>query len=119
VVLGVLLGRNALFAACVVAVCYGSTRSARGALAAGAAVACLGAAHPAAFSSDRMPHVYAAVAVISALFAAPMALELALHGNGNFARYFAYRSSSSAGGHRAPQVTGFVLWFWWPGSWSS
>jgi hypothetical protein len=51
---------NALFAACVVAAGYGWTRSARGALAAGAAVACLGAAHPAAFSSDWMP--YACVA---------------------------------------------------------
>ncbi|HEY3880017.1 MAG TPA: hypothetical protein VGM12_15600 [Trebonia sp.] len=199
---------NALFAACVVAVSYGWTRTARGALAAGAAVACLGALHPPAFSSDWMPYVYvppflafvvslastaagrsqdawiaalsgwflvhghaaflvivpamalaAAVpggwravraaaaspsgaraslaaaalrgvlgrprtwlpaAVISAAFALPLVLELALHGDGNFARYFAYGSSSSAGGHSAAQVAGFVLWFWWPaaGAWA-
>jgi hypothetical protein len=194
---------NALFAVCVVAVGYGWTRSPGGALAAGAAVACLGAAHPAAFSSDWMPYVYVlpflaftvslasvaagqrrdawiaalsgwflihghaaflfivpvmagvplalrtlrwlaaarahgraagasgragigpgwrqrrgwlAVAVISALFALPMVLELVLHGDANFARYFAYGSSSSAGGHSAAQVTGFLLWFWWPGA---
>ncbi|HEY0935423.1 MAG TPA: hypothetical protein VGD91_16975, partial [Trebonia sp.] len=53
-----LYGLNALFAASVVAVGYGWTRSARGALAAGAAVACLGAVHPAVFSSDWMPYVY-------------------------------------------------------------
>ena len=188
---------NALFAAGVVAVAYGWTRSARGALAAGAAVGCLAAVHPPVFSSDWMPYVYvlpflafvvslasvsagqrrdgwlaalsgwflihghaaflvivpamvavpAAVrlaraahgsraacasrgehgararmrpwlpaAVISALFALPMLLELALHGDGNFARYFAYGSSPSAGGHSAAGVTRFVLWFWWPGT---
>jgi hypothetical protein len=195
---------NALFAVCVVAVSCGWTRSGRGALAAGAAVACLGAAHPPAFSSDWMPYVYVPpflafvvslastaaghrqdrwiaalsgwflihghaaflvivpamvlvpaaaggwrvaraaggcpagertaraaaalrgilgpprawlpAAAVSALFALPMVLELLLHGDGNFARYFAYGSSSSAGGHTARQVTGFVLWFWWPGA---
>ena len=192
---------NALFAASVVAVGYGWTRSARGALAAGAAVACLAAVHPPVFSSDWMPYVYvlpflaflvslasvaagqwrdgwiaalsgwflvhghaaflfivpamvavpAAVrlaraaragraadagdgdgvrvqrrrrawwpaAVISAVFALPMLLEVAVNGDGNFARYFAYGSSASAGGHSAAAVSRFVLWFWWPaaGAW--
>ena len=54
-------------------------------------------------------------AVISAVFALPMVMELAWHGPGNFAEYFAYGSSSSAGGHSPAQVAGFVLWFWWPG----
>ena len=45
-----------------------------------------------------------------------MLLELALHGDGNVARYFAYGSSPSAGGHSAAGVTRFVLWFWWPGA---
>jgi hypothetical protein len=52
---------NALFGSCVVAVAYGWTRSLRGALAAGAAVACFGAVHPEAFSSDWMPYVYVPV----------------------------------------------------------
>lgn len=49
---------NALFAASVVAVAYGWTRSVRGAAAAFAAVLVLGAVHPAVFSSDWMPYVY-------------------------------------------------------------
>ena len=49
---------NALFAASVVAVAYGWTRSVRGAAAAFAAVALLGALHPAVFSSDWMPYEY-------------------------------------------------------------
>ena len=62
------------------------------------------------------PRGWLAVIVISALFALPMLLELVLHGDANVAKYFAYGSSSSAGGHSAAQVTGFVLWFWWPGA---
>jgi len=49
---------NAGFAACVVAVAYGWTRSARGALAAGAVLALFGVMHPAVFNSDWMPYVY-------------------------------------------------------------
>ena len=49
---------NAGFAACVVAVVYGWTRSARGVLAAGAALALFGFLHPAVFNSDWMPYVY-------------------------------------------------------------
>ena len=49
---------NAGFAACVAAVVYGWTRSARGVLAAGAAVGLFGFLHPAVFNSDWMPYVY-------------------------------------------------------------
>ena len=49
---------NTGFASCVVAVVYGWTRSARGALAAGAVLALLGFLHPAVFNSDWMPYVY-------------------------------------------------------------
>ena len=49
---------NALFVACVVATCYGWTRSPAGALLAFAAVALLGALHPPAYSSDWNPYVY-------------------------------------------------------------
>lgn len=49
---------NAFFAASVVAVAYGWTRSVRGAAAAFAAVALLGALHPPVFSSDWMPYEY-------------------------------------------------------------
>jgi hypothetical protein len=49
---------NAGFAACVVAVVYGWTRSARGVLAAGAVLAVFGFLHPAVFNSDWMPYVY-------------------------------------------------------------
>jgi hypothetical protein len=53
-----LYGLSALFAASVVAVGYGWTRSVRGAAAALAVVALYGALHPAMFSSDWMPYVY-------------------------------------------------------------
>ena len=54
--------------------------------------------------------------VISAVFALPMVLELALHWPGNFGKYFSYSSSSRAGGHGAAQVVRYTLWFWWPHS---
>jgi hypothetical protein len=206
---------NAAFAALVVAVGYGWTRSARGAAAALAVAALYGAAHPSVFSSDWMPYVYvpayfvfvvaiasvaaggvrdawiaalagwflihghacflffvpvlslAALAallwprlrsarpfgfgrpwtprprnppgspsgpgprsrwqtwlpagVISAVFALPVAAELALHWPGNFGRYFSYSSSARSGGHGAAQVADYVLWFWWPraGAWAA
>jgi hypothetical protein len=49
---------NAGFAACVAAVVYGWTRSARGVLAAGAVLGLFGFLHPAVFNSDWMPYVY-------------------------------------------------------------
>jgi hypothetical protein len=183
---------NALFAALVVAVGYGWTRSASGAAATAAVVLCFAAVHPAIFSSDWMPYVlvpayfafvvaiasvtagrgqdawiaaltgwflihgYASflffvpllclaallglawprrhrlwswvrsltrerriwvpVVAISAVFALPMVLELALHWPGNFGKYLSYSSSARAG-QATPSVTQVVkyaLWFWWP-----
>jgi hypothetical protein len=54
------------------------------------------------------------VAVISAVFALPIAAELALHWPGNFGKYFAYSDSAHSGGHSVIQVVRYVLWFWWP-----
>ena len=179
---------NAVFAAAVVAVGYGWTRSAGGAAATLAAVALLGALHPAAFSSDWMPYVfvpaylafvvaiasvaagrgqdcwlaalagwflihgYAAfllfvpvlavaavaavlwrrwrenvalfspparrvwipVAAISAVFALPMVVELALHWPGNFVKYVTYTSSATSVFHSPVQLVRYLLWFWWP-----
>ena len=51
---------------------------------------------------------------ISAVFALPLILQVALIGPGNFEAYLAYQSSGSAGGHTLATVTGYVLWFWWP-----
>jgi hypothetical protein len=183
-----LYGLNALFAASVVAVGYGWTRSVRGAAATLAVVALFGLLHPSMFSSDWMPYVYVPayfafvvaiasvaagrtqdcwlaalagwflihghacflifvpvlacagvagvlwrrrrddvalfspparrvwipVAAISAVFALPIVIELALHWPGNFGKYFAYTSSSKSGGHTLVQLARYVLWFWWP-----
>ena len=183
-----LYGLNALFAASVVTVGYGWTRSVRGAAATLAVVALFGALHPSMFSSDWMPYVYVPayfafvvaiasvaagrtqdcwlaalagwflihghacfllfvpvlaaaavagilwrrwrddaalfssparrvwipVAAISAVFALPIVIELALHWPGNFGKYFSYSSSSKSGGHTLIQLARYVLWFWWP-----
>jgi hypothetical protein len=58
--------------------------------------------------------VWVPVTLISALFALPIALELALHWPGNLGKYFAYSDSTRSGGHPASQVVDYVLWFWWP-----
>ena len=188
---------NALFAASVVAVGYGWTRSVGGAAATLAVVATLAALHPTGFSSDWMPYVFVPaylafavaiasvaagrtqdcwlaalagwflihgyapfllfvpvlaaaavaavlwrrwrdrakaekpdierslfspprprvwipVAAISAVFALPIVIELALHWPGNFAKYFSYSSSAKSTGHTTAQLVAYVLWFWWP-----
>ena len=184
---------NALFAACVVAIGHGWTRSVRGAAVTLAVVLLFGALHPAMFSSDWMPYAYipayfafvvavasvaaghtrdawiaalagwflinghacflvfvpvlaaaslaaaawsrwkekahgmeravfsrpgpgvwVPVAAVSAVFAFPMVVELALHWPGNFGKYLGYSSSARSGGHGAAQVADYVLWFWWP-----
>ena len=60
------------------------------------------------------------VAVISAVFALPVAGELVLRWPGNFGRYFAYSGSARSGGHPVAQVARYALWFWWPhaGAWA-
>ena len=64
--------------------------------------------------SPPAPRVWIPVAAISAVFALPIVIELALHWPGNFARYFAYSSSDKAGARSPASVAGYVLWFWWP-----
>jgi hypothetical protein len=183
---------NAVFAALVVAIGYGWTRAASGALATAAVVLCFAAVHPAIFSSDWMPYVlvpayfafvvaiasvtagrgqdawiaaltgwflihgYASflffvpviclvallalawprrrrlgtwvrslarqpriwvpVVAISAVFALPIALELALHWPGNFGKYLSYSTTAGTGAAKptATQAARYALWFWWP-----
>ncbi len=54
------------------------------------------------------------VAVISAVFALPIAVNLALHWPGDFGKYISYGGSGRAGGHGVGQVARYALWFWWP-----
>ncbi len=54
------------------------------------------------------------VAVISAVFALPIVVNLALHWPGDFGKYISYGGSGRAGGHGAGQVARYALWFWWP-----
>jgi hypothetical protein len=54
------------------------------------------------------------IAVIGAVFALPIVLELALHWPGSFGGYLTYSDSARSGGHPVAQVAGYVLWFWWP-----
>ena len=53
------------------------------------------------------------VAVISAVFALPIVVNLGLHWPGDFGKYFSYSSSSKAGGHGLTDVARYALWFWW------
>ena len=54
------------------------------------------------------------VAVISAVFALPIVVNLALHWPGDFGKYISYSGSGRAGGHSLRQVAEYALWFWWP-----
>jgi hypothetical protein len=54
------------------------------------------------------------VAVISALFALPIAVNLALHWPGDFGKYISYGGSGRAGGHSPRKIIEYALWFWWP-----
>ena len=58
--------------------------------------------------------VWIPVALISALFALPIVVNLALHWPGDFGKYISYGGSGRAGGHGAQQVADYALWFWWP-----
>jgi hypothetical protein len=58
--------------------------------------------------------VWVPVAVISAVFALPIVVDLTLHWPGDFGRYFSYTSSAKAGGHDLAQVVRYAVWFWWP-----
>ncbi len=54
------------------------------------------------------------VAVISAVFALPIVVNLVLHWPGDFGKYISYGGSGRAGGHSPRQVVEYALWFWWP-----
>ncbi|MBV9381542.1 MAG: hypothetical protein JOY82_23555 [Streptosporangiaceae bacterium] len=54
------------------------------------------------------------VAVISAVFALPIAVNLALHWPGPFGDYLAYLRSGRAGGDSLATAIRYALWFWWP-----
>jgi len=73
---------------------------------------CLGASARSFFATQR--RVWVPVAVISAVFAFPIVLNLVLHWPGQFGLYLKYTSSSKAGGHSAARVARDALWYWWP-----
>jgi hypothetical protein len=64
--------------------------------------------------SRQQRGTWVSVAVISAVFLLPIAINLLLHWPGDFGKYFSYGSSARAGGHSAGQVVRYALWFWWP-----
>jgi hypothetical protein len=58
--------------------------------------------------------VWVPVAVISAVFALPIVVNLALHWPGQFGAYIDYARSGRAAGHSLAASGRYVLWFWWP-----
>jgi hypothetical protein len=64
------------------------------------------------FASQRKAWI--PVAVISAVFAFPIVLNLVLHWPGDFGKYISYGNSGLAGHYTAAQVADYALWFWWP-----
>jgi hypothetical protein len=58
--------------------------------------------------------VWIPVAVISAVFAFPIILNLVLHWPGDFGKYITYGDSGRAGGHSLQRIVAYALWFWWP-----
>jgi hypothetical protein len=61
----------------------------------------------------RQRRVWIPVAIISALFAFPIAANTALHWPGEFGKYLTY--SSKQGSNSLHQVAHYALWFWWTG----
>ncbi len=72
----------------------------------------LGASVRSFFATQR--RVWIPVAVISAVFAFPIIVNLILHWPGQFGAYLRFSSSSKAGGHTITQAGREVLWSWWP-----
>jgi hypothetical protein len=72
----------------------------------------LGASARSFFAMQR--RVWVPVAVISAVFAFPIVLNLVLHWPGQFGYYLAYRSSKKVGGHSPAVTARYALWYWWP-----
>jgi hypothetical protein len=65
------------------------------------------------FFREQRPN-WIPVAVISAVFALPIVVNLVLHWPGDFGKYISYGGSGRAGGHGARPVIEYALWFWWP-----
>jgi hypothetical protein len=64
----------------------------------------------------RRREVWVPAAVISVVFAFPIAASTLLHWPGEFGKYLSYSPSSSRqGAYGLRQATHYVLWFWWPG----
>jgi len=61
------------------------------------------------------PRIWVPAAAISATFALPIVVNLALHWPGDFAKYFSYGSSKWAGQHGLLPDLHYVLWYWWRG----
>lgn len=72
----------------------------------------IGASVRSLFATQR--RVWVPVAVISALFALPIIVNLVLHWPGQFGDYLTYSSSKRAGGHSIAQAVQDALWYWWP-----
>jgi hypothetical protein len=72
----------------------------------------LGASVRSLFAAQR--RVWIPVVVISAVFAFPIIMNLALHWPGQFGDYLAYASSGKAGGHSVAAAVQDALWYWWP-----
>ena len=72
----------------------------------------LGVAILSFFATQR--RVWVSVAVISALFALPIIVDLVLHWPGQFGDYLANVSSRKAGGHSLSAAVRDALWYWWP-----
>ncbi len=68
-----------------------------------------------AATSKGVRRVLLPVAVISAMFALPIAWNLALHWPGQFGKYLDYTGSSRAGVRSPVEAARYALWFWWPG----
>jgi hypothetical protein len=64
------------------------------------------------FATQR--RVWIPVAVISAVFAFPIVLNLVLHWPGQFGKYLAYSSSKTVGQASPAKTVRYALWYWWP-----
>ncbi len=66
------------------------------------------------FLRHRWTH-WVPAAAVSAVFALPIAADLATGWPGEFGKYVSYARSARAGHHPVGQAVGYLLWYWWPG----
>src|SRR5580693_7526581 len=78
----------------------------------------LGASVRSFFATQR--RVWVPVAIISAVFALPIVVNLVLHWPDPFGSYLKFASSGRSGGHSLGQAVQEALWYWWPhrGAWA-